>query len=135
MSYIYFIRHNLSGLVKIGCSANPAQRFRSYGKNTKTLKVINGDFSFERILHKRFAAHRVKGEWFRNCIEIQDFMMNTPSAIISEEKRRHRSILFNDKDLSLLEQYCEEHDTDVSKLVRRLVKGYLEQYIKKNGGK
>src|SRR5581483_10346318 len=66
---IYFIRDVHSGLVKIGASKKPWKRLQSLQTGAAGLLemavVIDGEDADEHALHARFAAERVRGEWFR----------------------------------------------------------------------
>lgn len=68
VSWVYFAS-DAAGLIKIGFSAYPRQRLGALrGANpriTGFVRVIDGGAPTERWLHKRFAARRVAGEWFK----------------------------------------------------------------------
>lgn len=65
---IYFIRDGEEGPVKIGYSKDVAERLVALksvcGKQLRVLRVIEGDFSKEKSLHRQFAELRLRGEWF-----------------------------------------------------------------------
>lgn len=81
-------------LVKIGCSANPWARLatlREHNKGTELRACIAGGFDVERALHQRFAALRVKGEWFRYEGELRDYVVALPVATgrqLQQDERR-----------------------------------------------
>lgn len=64
---VYFIRDE-SGLVKIGHARNPWQRLQDLQVASPTqlaiVRVVDGGQKTEKWLHKRFAGHHVRGEWF-----------------------------------------------------------------------
>ena len=66
---IYFVREPREGLVKIGYSANPWRRIEALqiGNHAQLIieAVVDGEMADEAKLHTRFAAQRVRGEWFR----------------------------------------------------------------------
>lgn len=64
--FVYFIRSERTGCIKIGFSFDPNQRIRelSTSEPLKLLGYITGDKSAEARLHERFKASRVHGEWF-----------------------------------------------------------------------
>jgi hypothetical protein len=64
--------------IKIGTTTNPARRLANLPYE-EILCVIPGDRTTEREMHRRFAAHRIQGEWFHDCQEIR--------AYIAEAKR------------------------------------------------
>lgn len=67
-SVVYMLRSPTSGLVKIGVTTNLAARMAAFSTaacaELETLRVIPGDRTIERWLHKHFAAQRVRREWF-----------------------------------------------------------------------
>lgn len=79
---IYFIRDALTGLIKIGVSKKPWARL------SKMQSDCPGDLSLiatdegaepeEAALHMRFAAQRVRGEWFRSCPELLAHILALP---------------------------------------------------------
>lgn len=70
MGYVYFIEAEESGLIKIGRAANPIRRLAAMQTGSaeplrlaRTIRT-DDDKHLERELHRRFAADRVRGEWF-----------------------------------------------------------------------
>lgn len=67
--YIYFIKEEHSGLVKIGRSKDPWGRLSKIQSDSPgaltPLCFEPGDATYEAELHQRFSADRVRGEWFR----------------------------------------------------------------------
>lgn len=65
---VYFIA-DPHGRVKIGFAYDPKNRLRDLQCGSADplylLRVIDGSQPVERWLHKRFAALRISGEWFR----------------------------------------------------------------------
>jgi len=70
----YFIGGE-SGAIKIGFSINVESRLRSIQAHcpviVKVLAVRQGGETRERAYHHQFAAHRLHGEWFTRCPEIE----------------------------------------------------------------
>lgn len=70
---VYFIQvqepDGMAGPIKIGCSVNPSSRISAlFGWCPYPLSIIAtapGCRVAEGFLHKRFAQHRIHGEWFR----------------------------------------------------------------------
>lgn len=66
---IYFIRDSLSGHIKIGVSDKPWTRLAKMQSDCPgelaILAIDEGGEADERELHVRFAAQRVRGEWYR----------------------------------------------------------------------
>jgi hypothetical protein len=70
---VYLIRNATSGLVKIGHSINPAQRLSgiqtSCSDHIYIERLLLGGRKEEKMLHKKFADRRQRGEWFRLSVE------------------------------------------------------------------
>jgi len=76
---VYFIQGVDGGPIKIGVAADPVGRLASIQlMSPMTLRILGlirgAGQPEERRLHKRFAAHRSHGEWFRPAVEITDFI-------------------------------------------------------------
>ncbi len=84
-SQVYFIKGGEA--VKIGRSTKPYERVTglatSNHQKLELLATTPGGAAEEKALHKRFAKHHIKGEWFRYCPEIAKFI-----AGISRKKKR-----------------------------------------------
>lgn len=72
--YVYFMRNETTGLIKIGYSQNIKVRRKALSRETKAnivyLGCVLGTRDTERTMHNRFQAHRVGGEWFHCDDEI-----------------------------------------------------------------
>jgi len=70
---VYFIAGDV-GAIKIGSTFDPVSRLNTLQCGSpiplKILAVTDGGTTQERAYHKRFAAHRLHGEWFERCPEI-----------------------------------------------------------------
>lgn len=70
--WVYVIQNVDTRRVKIGWSATPVRRFRNIetaiGSRVIPIKVTRGTVEDERALHRRFAKHRVLGEWFAEAV-------------------------------------------------------------------
>jgi hypothetical protein len=74
---VYFLKCNLSGKIKIG---------RTKGKRSDRIQALSGaspggltllgiiEKDIENELHKKFAKHRLNGEWFEPVEEILDYI-------------------------------------------------------------
>jgi hypothetical protein len=73
---VYVLLDAGNSLVKIGCSMAPEFRVRDVENQLKRRLVLvasmKGDFTKERALHVKLAAHRVFGEWFHIAPEVLD---------------------------------------------------------------
>lgn len=72
-TWLYFIQAG-SGPVKIGVARNPIERIATlqtaHYERLRILGCMWSSRSYEGHLHRRFAAHRVSGEWFAPVPEI-----------------------------------------------------------------
>jgi hypothetical protein len=73
-SLVYFIGSEL-GQVKIGMARVPERRLRelqtSHPAKLTILATCEGGHEREQGYHRKFAAHRLHGEWFERCPEIE----------------------------------------------------------------
>jgi hypothetical protein len=81
---VYFITARSVGRVKIGYSDKPRSRVLWISANSPVEvaleATIDGGIDMEAGLHQRFSAHRVKGEWFALCPEIEELIAANPAA-------------------------------------------------------
>lgn len=72
--HVYFIEASTSGLIKIGCAGDPQARLASLQTGSpeplRLLATEAGGQPGERVLHRRFAASRSHGEWFRPTADL-----------------------------------------------------------------
>lgn len=71
---VYFAR--LGDLIKIGRSRDPVARAEQL--NATLLALMPGGRKLESTLHRKFAAHRESGEWFRVQPELLAFIEELP---------------------------------------------------------
>lgn len=75
---VYFIQQGAAGPIKIGFSDRPERRVAQLQTSTperlRILATMPGSKQTEGSLHRRFARHRMQGEWFRPAQEILDFV-------------------------------------------------------------
>lgn len=86
LCFVYFIREGQ--MVKIGRSTDPSARLRdlsvSNHRQLEMLATIPGDNKREKALHRRFAKHHIRGEWFHLSGPILKY--------ITEFKRKRRKV-------------------------------------------
>jgi hypothetical protein len=82
--YVYFIRASgEGGLIKIGISHNPKNRFNNIQTGSPVILYLEayapGDGFDEKYLHEKFQIYRRHGEWFTpdsSIIECIDYVKN-----------------------------------------------------------
>lgn len=83
-SNVYFIQSELGGPIKIGVSVDPKSRMAEIQRMSpfklRILKTIEGDYSAESALHKRFSHLRLHGEWFEPADELLNFIAADQSS-------------------------------------------------------
>lgn len=93
---IYFVKAATLGLIKIGKADNARTRFRTMRTMSPDTLVLLGVMvckeagALERRLHRRFAAHRSHGEWFRPAPELVQFIAEN---VASPEPETHWRVL------------------------------------------
>lgn len=100
MNYRVYFAQSENGLVKIGYCKD--LQYRVYGLRHATrgsievLATIEGFTdsrdarAAEKCLHTRFAAHRVKGEWFNPAPELTNFIADAAMQAPSKPKKSKR---------------------------------------------
>lgn len=77
---IYFVQDSDSLAIKIGYAANPEERLATLQTaNSSTLRLLAelpGGRADEAALHRRFAASRLVGEWFRPSPDLIEFLLD-----------------------------------------------------------
>lgn len=90
---VYFITAREVGKVKIGCAYNPFSRLATMQiaspVELSLEAVFRGAYKEEKERHRQFAEHRVRGEWFHLCPEIE--------ALIATVARPKRPVSVADK--------------------------------------
>jgi sRNA-binding protein len=75
---VYFITAREIGRVKIGYAADAWRRFNKIQSDSPCEvdleATVVGSVEDERAFHARFAAHRIRREWFALCPEIEDLI-------------------------------------------------------------
>jgi hypothetical protein len=72
-TFVYFVAAR-GGPIKIGSSMNPKRRIASlqttHPRQLRLMVAVPGGAALEREYHRRFAAHRLEGEWFERHPDI-----------------------------------------------------------------
>lgn len=89
--FVYFLRAGLTSRIKIGFSRDVDRRHRDIDRSAsaeiRVVRVIEGSRDTERWLHERFAAQRIRGEWFSFCDEMLTIMPPDPDTLRVEARR------------------------------------------------
>lgn len=79
--WVYFITDGV-GHVKIGYTVDVSARVRELQVGNpfplSVIAAVKGGAQLERELHRRFAEHRMCGEWFKLAPEIVDYIASLP---------------------------------------------------------
>lgn len=130
---IYFIGYGDTGPVKIGTTHCVFTRLRhlqtACPELLKLLGTMNGDIGFERMLHKKFSEHRLRGEWFKRCEAIEKYITNhcdpPPKVIEPIDKGRLDELLKREIDLIIRGQNTNQIAERQEKLHRQKVAYFL----------
>jgi hypothetical protein len=103
---VYFITCREQGVCKIGRAQNAKSRLSSLQTASPTKLALEatlpGDRELEQQLHQRFAAHRLKGEWFAITDEldalINDAATNTHTLLLEEQQQPQQRV--SDEELA-----------------------------------
>lgn len=95
--FVYFLRNLENGAIKIGVSAAPERRKLEIARVERVpvsaLALVGGvqdinAFGLERLLHDKLRAHRIRGEWFADCADVNAALcdiMREPRSLYEEE--------------------------------------------------
>jgi hypothetical protein len=119
----YFIQDQATGLVKIGIAKDPDKRLRDLqvGCPGKLLMIGMLPDNRERELHKRFAALRVRGEWFKpkgavrsfieNCVPLRDTQLIAHQPTTKQSQDLMLDGICVHYKVKLLATYEEAHES------------------------
>jgi hypothetical protein len=88
-AFVYLVRAELTGLVKIGATKNPFERVRNLQTGspdrlnlvaTIEFPSLHHAYAAEQKLHKRFSKYRVHGEWFKPDQTLDKFIAQCSST-------------------------------------------------------
>jgi len=94
-TWVYFIRAEVSGNIKIGKASSPRHRLAQLQVSTvETLRLEATIYdpsggALERDLHRRFDRLRIRGEWFASDKDLEAYI--TECAAIGTEEFRGRA--------------------------------------------
>jgi DNA-binding transcriptional regulator YiaG len=94
---VYFVQSGSDGPIKIGFTVNIANRLYKMKTDCPDLRLIamaHGTMKTEKALHKKFAAHRISGEWFSpDNILITEIAELSDPALIPQNMRGSNKIV------------------------------------------
>lgn len=77
-SFVYFVRRGHDGPIKVGSASHVPSRIKGLQcacpEGLVLLATVPASALTERQAHKQFAAHRIRGEWFRPDPEILTYI-------------------------------------------------------------
>jgi hypothetical protein len=81
---VYFVE-GAGGALKIGFARKIEQRLAELQTGSpvrlRVVCTIKGGIKLEREYHRKFAEHRLHGEWFRDCREIRKEIARLKKAV------------------------------------------------------
>ncbi len=91
---VYLIQAGAEGLVKIGSTKDIHRRLAMLqvgsAAHLRLLHLFDGGTRAEHDLHRKFAASRVRGEWFEPCAEIIAGNVDLPSLPFEAPVRKKK---------------------------------------------
>lgn len=94
--YLYVIRRADTRELKIGITRHPHRRLQGLQVGSafplELLVAVRVFPQSEAIAHRRFAAHRISGEWFHECPEILTWVTNLQRRTVDADPRRVVSV-------------------------------------------
>lgn len=88
--FVYFIQGQDDGPIKIGFTRDVAGRLRQlqtgHHDRLRVLRSMRGDKALEAWLHRRFAAHRLTGEWFTPHRDLLRYIID--NTLADDERAR-----------------------------------------------
>lgn len=91
MGWVYFIASDFAQTVKIGWSALPESRVFYIDRHSATpvrlVWMFEGTLADERDLHRRFALHRLRHEWFVFHDDVKSFIAQLRASGVGSTER------------------------------------------------
>ena len=89
---IYFVQAGTDGPIKIGHAKDVAVRIANIQSSAHeqliVLTVMDGGVTDEKILHRRFVRHNIRGEWFAPDEELTAFIRSLPVVAVRRTKEQ-----------------------------------------------
>jgi hypothetical protein len=99
---VYFIEAVGLNVIKIGYARDIGERIRKLRPGCpaplRLLGTAPGGLSAEQEFHRTLAAHRIHGEWFRRCPELEKVLagIDAPQPFAPPLMRRSRRLILED---------------------------------------
>ena len=92
--FVYAIYAPDAHTIKIGFSGWPEERMKLFQEGhsvpLQMLAKISGTWETEQRIHERLQAHRLGGEWFRECPEVMEVVEEMIARAAGRERSIHR---------------------------------------------
>jgi hypothetical protein len=114
VGFIYFVTTPGYRHVKIGWTINVDQRVTAIGQGMPGLRIAGtmpGTRATERSLHQKFAALKVRGEWFRYAPEIRTYVRSIATMKFEDDITHVRSNAWRSATAKRLENWGLERLT------------------------
>ena len=125
---IYFVQAGEGGPIKIGLTVNRlgmrlANLRVGCPQELKFLGYVPGGRATERELQERFEAYRVRGEWFRPCHDLLDFIekeavKEIPTSPDKSPSSYQFNLLIEDGEMERLRSLSSTTGWPIAKLMR-----------------
>lgn len=87
VGYVYCIRNDDAGAVKIGFSKSPHRRLAELQTASpsalRLISVIPAFFEYESVMHEMMQDRRLHGEWFKDTDHYASTLMAETSAVLA----------------------------------------------------
>lgn len=115
---------------KIGYSTDPIGRLQGIQIGMPlelSIKyVVEGKLKDEKLLHKKFKSHRIRGEWFLFCKEIKEYMKSLPQIELYksnvQKKPKLKSFDYNSVNPLTEEMYINRNLPESAQELVRYIK-------------
>lgn len=141
---IYLIADVEKRWCKIGYSVNPSDRIKGIQTGIpfllEVLYVIEGNYKYEKYLHKKFKEYYIRGEWFNYHTDIVNYIASKGQLPInSKQKSEKIEYTIKESDVAVVKSYIEKNmaiDHDIAIMTYNINKinqtvNKTNRYIKK----
>ncbi len=128
-SMIYFLEADTTpALIKIGYTAKGVQERLSELQigspvEIRILGIMEGGCSEEQELHQRFAAYRVRGEWFRSHHDLDFFIRANAKRVQAKEERIPLFLTLDWVTHAALAEICKIKKKSATQYAEQIIQG------------